>query len=224
MKPSADTILKPKHTGNELEYKQGLIDDIYMLNLFRNQQDKENKDNENEEHHNDNKKYTEHKSNEEDKQVESKGQSKPEEPKFSNPKPVGTLRLANHNHDRKTMIDHINRFYTGTPMEGTGEDAVDAGMENNIDPYALAAISATESTCGKACASPHNPFGRKDTGCRGYIAWDSFSEALHNEAHYLVKYYLNEGLTDWYSIGHKYCETDGWANSNMSFQAKIRDN
>lgn len=219
VKTNAQTVLQPKQTKKSLEYKKSLIDDIYVLKLFINQQEKESKEEEEKA-----KREEERKVEKKDKQVETKGQSENEEPKFSNPKPVGTLRLANHNHDRETMIDHLNRFYAGTPMAGTGESTVDAGIENNVDPYALAAISRTESTCGQACANSYNPFGRKDDKCSGYKSWGSFSEALHDEARYLVRCYFTQGLNDWYSIGHKYCEDDGWAQSNIAFQKQVRDN
>lgn len=228
----------PVEMRNYLTYQSSMVDDVYIMSLYKENSD-DSSDKENDE---DSSKTLEHKDESKDaresKKEESKKEDKKEEPKedkaksqsenkeepkFESPEPVGTLRLANHNHDKQTMIDHINRFYAGTPMAGTGESAVDAGIKYNVDPYAVAAISRTESGRGAHCANTNNPFGRKAIG-GGYMSWGSFSEALYDEASYLARVYLNRGLTNWDSIGHVYCETGGWASTNRSYQAQIRDN
>lgn len=213
-----------EHVKHEIKYKRKIIDDIYIMNVYKEKLD-DSKDQDHDKEDS-NTKESKHETKESSKQVEHKSseQSKQkEEPTFSNPTPVGNLRLANHSHDKQTMIEHINRFYAGTPMAGTGDSAVDAGIQYNVDPYAIAAISKTESGRGAHCANSNNPFGRKAIG-GGYMAWGSFSEALHDEASYLARVYLNKGLTNWDTIGHVYCETGGWASTNRSYQNEIRDN
>lgn len=215
-----------EHVKSGIKYKSKIVDDIYIMNVYKNKIEDEKEKEQKAEEKSKSEKEEKSKSNESSKQVEHKSSEQSKhtaEPTFSNPTPVGKLRLANHNHDKQTMIEHINRFYAGTPMAGTGNSAVDAGIKYNVDPYAIAAISRTESGRGVHCVNSNNPFGRKAIG-GGYMSWGSFSEALYDEASYLARVYLNKGLTNWDSIGHVYCETGGWASTNRAYQNQIRDN
>lgn len=132
---------------------------------------------------------------------------------------VSGLRLATHNDDYDTMIRKINSMLSGKGMAGQGVHIVNAGLANNIDPYFITAISMTESTGGTYTIRPYNAWGRKARG-GGWMTWGSWEEAIHNQAQYLAKNYLNIGLTSLESIGRKYCPPTymDWARKVRGFQ------
>ncbi len=135
---------------------------------------------------------------------------------------VGGLRLAIHNDDYDTMIRKVNSFLAGKGMSGQGVHVVNAGLANNVDPYFIAAISMTESTGGTYTVRPYNAWGRKARG-GGWMTWSNWEEAIHNQAAYLAKNYLNIGLTSLESIGKKYCPPTykDWARKVGSFQRQV---
>lgn len=132
---------------------------------------------------------------------------------------VSGLRLATHNDDYDTMIRKINSMLSGKGMAGQGVHIVNAGLAQNIDPYFITAISMTESTGGTFTIRPYNAWGRKARG-GGWMTWGSWEEAIHNQAQYLAKNYLNIGLTSLESIGRKYCPPTymDWARKVRGFQ------
>ena len=130
---------------------------------------------------------------------------------------IDELRLANHEHDRVEMRYNINRYFErhGCALAGQGDAFVDAGLESNVDPYFVAAISIIESTGGNHCVREHNAWGRKAGGANGskynrinsngWCSWNSWDDAIHDEADYLARVYLDQGRTTVSSIARKYC-------------------
>ena len=132
------------------------------------------------------------------------------------------LRLAITNDSASTMVRKINRFFEGTPMAGLGSAFVNAGIQNNIDPYFVAAITMQESSGGEFVGNSHNAWGRKALG-GGWMSFSSWKSGIFNEAQYLATNYLDEGLNSIHSISYKYCPSPRaqWEAGVRSFQSQI---
>lgn len=123
---------------------------------------------------------------------------------------AGRFRVGSNNDSDSEIIRKLNIYYSGTPMEGLGEVTLNAGKANNINPYLISAIADTESSRALYNCNTNNCFGRK--ALIGWMSFDSLAEAIEDEASYLAKYYVNQGLVTVAQIGNKYCVGGNWAN------------
>ena len=132
-------------------------------------------------------------------------------------KQIEGLRLANHSDSKEEIRSNIDKYFErhGCALAGQGKAFVDAGIESNVDPYFIAAISIIESTGGNHCVRRHNAWGRKSGGkngakfgrinANGWCSWDSWENAIRDESDYIARIYLDQGRTNAYSIARKYC-------------------
>lgn len=85
---------------------------------------------------------------------------------------------------REEFVAHwgarLNKYLSGTPLSGHGEDFADAAYLNGCDPRWSAAISRIESGCGAACFRPHNAWGWMGK------SFSSWSDAIYAHAKYLA--------------------------------------
>lgn len=147
---------------------------------------------------------------------------------------IDDLRLASHSHSAQEMAVNIDNYYRkhGCKLAGYGKTFVDAGIKSKVDPYFLASISIIESTGGNHCVRRHNAWGRKAGGkngdkfnrisSNGWCTWPTWEDAIHDEADYISRVYLDEGRNTIYSIAKKYCPPTAseWA-ANVS---KVKEN
>lgn len=150
---------------------------------------------------------------------------------------IDDLRLASHSHSVEEMAENIDDYFKehGCELAGYGDTFVDAGLESRVDPYFLAAISIIESTGGNHCVREHNAWGRKAGGkngdkynrisSNGWCTWPSWEDAIHDEADYIARVYLDEGRTSVHSIARKYCPptSSSWAANVSKVKANIAD-
>lgn len=68
------------------------------------------------------------------------------------------------------IADSYRIFRTHSPMEGTGRELEAAGHKWRVSPFFIAAISATESSLGRAaCRDRFNSFGLASCGYRSDV-------------------------------------------------------
>lgn len=153
---------------------------------------------------------------------QKQSEAKQEQATIQNSCSDSSLRLSITNDSKTTMINKINRFFEGTPMEGLGSAFVNAGIQNNIDPYFVAAITMQESSGGEFVGNSHNAWGRKALG-GGWMSFDSWRDGIFNESKYLATNYLDEGLNSIHSISYKYCPEPRaqWEAGVTGFQRQI---
>ncbi len=108
-----------------------------------------------------------------------------------------------------------------------------------VDPYLILAIAQLESIFGTHIPyNSHNPFGRtcdrREYKCvlatdatEGInIYWnkyDSWDEAIYDEAKYLREHYLDQGLTTICQIAHKYATDPYWCNKITTMMQKFKE-
>lgn len=150
---------------------------------------------------------------------------------------IKSLRLARHEDSKEDMIENIDSYFRkhGCELAGYGEAFVNAGLENKVDPYFLAAISIIESTGGNHCVREHNAWGRKAGGANGdkfnrisdngWCTWPSWELAIRDEADYIARVHLNQGRTTVYSIARKYCPptASSWAANVRRVQSQMEN-
>ena len=149
---------------------------------------------------------------------------------------IDGLRLADHSHSKREMIENINDYFEDNNCElaGYGEAFVNAGLESQVDPYFLASISVIESTGGNHCVRDYNAWGRKAGGANGdkfgrissngWCTWPSWELAIRDEADYISRVYLDQGRTNVYSIARKYCPptAGSWAHNVKRVQRQMQ--
>ena len=152
-------------------------------------------------------------------------------------KKIDELRLSDHSHSNDEMREKIDEYFEshGCELAGTGDIFVDAGLDSKVDPYFLAAISIIESTGGNHCVREHNAWGRKAGGANGnkynrisangWCTWNSWDDAIHDEADYISRVYLDQGRTTVLSIARKYCPptSSTWRSNVSRVQNEIAD-
>lgn len=134
----------------------------------------------------------------------------------------GSIRLAKHNDSYDEMVRKVNAILANRPMRGLGKTIVDAGLQYNVDPYFIAAIAIHESGAGQNMINTNNPFGRRAKG-GGWMAWNSFEEAIYNQANYLSYRYLDRGLNTIEKISRVYCPPTAadWARKKHATTSQI---
>lgn len=131
----------------------------------------------------------------------------------------GSFRLSLYNHDAQTIINNINNWFAGYPLEGLGETFLKVGSAYDVDPYVLAAMATQESGRGVHQANSYNVFGLTNGGLsNGFKAFSSYEESISFAAKTLAgPIYLGSGMTSLSQIGPVYCPSPGgWADKIMS--------
>jgi hypothetical protein len=57
------------------------------------------------------------------------------------------------------VVNAIDTYLAGTPMEGLGECIATNAERTSVNPFLCPAVAMAESTCGRQCFSPHNAWG-----------------------------------------------------------------
>lgn len=121
------------------------------------------------------------------------------------------------------LVEHVEVFFK-------------AGEQYDIDPYLILAIADLESVFGKHIPpGSYNPFGRvcdkryykcaiaKDATTERMTYWndyDSWEEAIYDEAKYLREKYVDLGLDTTCKIARKYAEDVNWC-AKIQYKMKI---
>jgi peptidoglycan DL-endopeptidase CwlO len=116
------------------------------------------------------------------------------------------------------MIDRLENYLAGSPLEGQGRKIYLASVDSSVDPVMVAAMANLESSKGRYLAGRYNPFGRKAVG-GGWMQFSSFEAAIENQAVYLRRYYLDEGRNTPESIAAKYAPA---SDGNVDYAGKLR--
>jgi hypothetical protein len=111
-----------------------------------------------------------------------------------------------------------------SPLAGSSAYFIDAADRNALDWTLMVSIAGKESSFGKDCVEPFNPFGittGKKTGPR-FQSFTSFTEAIYSEGKLLSDdYKLNSNR----AIGSKYCPasecSSTWAEDVTNFSKQL---
>jgi hypothetical protein len=139
---------------------------------------------------------------------------------------------------KKKIIDTINKYVAGGLLVNKGEVYYDAGMQNNISPVLLAAITIHETSdndkngnwkpgnskvlreCNNVAGI--NWTGEKDIPHKGrYRVFKDIDDSIHNLSYILKHYYINQGRTDIASIGEKFCPLDDKDDGKWGMENKL---
>ena len=119
----------------------------------------------------------------------------------------------------------IEKELKGSPMEGSANDFVEAGIKYNIDPLFLVSIGNHESNYAKAYSQQsnnerHNYAGVMtfDNGVRRLRRYTCWKEAIFDHARILREMYLDKGLDTIEKIWYVYAPpleitNDSWGPS-----------
>lgn len=121
----------------------------------------------------------------------------------------------------KVLQAYLHKF--NSPLENSAQDFIDAADKYNLDWKLLPAVAGVESTFGKFIPggldsknSSYNGWGWGVYGDQA-IYFKSWSDAIDQVAGGLKTNYIDQGLTDPFSIGRKYSASPTWGARVNSF-------
>lgn len=121
----------------------------------------------------------------------------------------------------KILRDYLARY--NSPLQNHAQDFIDAADSFNLDWKLVPAITGVESTFGKHIPGGHNPatssyngwgwgvYGNKVT------KFKSWREGIFTVSEGLKKNYIDQGLTDPYTINKKYAASPNWGRKVTYF-------
>jgi hypothetical protein len=121
-------------------------------------------------------------------------------------------------------VGKIEKFLSSrnSPLASSSQEFVLAGKNYGISPKLIIAISGIESSFGVKLCGPYNAWGRKAKG-GGYKSYNSWKEAIWDQAFYLKTRYIDRGLVVVEQIAPVYCPPNYvvWANKVTHFMSII---
>lgn len=113
--------------------------------------------------------------------------------------------LAENTFEREKVISNLENFLQGD-LKPYAKIFVDAGMENNIDPYLTASIAMLETGRGtsKVLRKFNNASGAWDPKTRTHKSYSDIRDSIYDQARFLKTGYIDKGLTTIQDIGRKY--------------------
>ncbi len=144
--------------------------------------------------------------------------------------------LVDNTVDNK-ITEVVNPIEALKNLKENTADFFEAGEQFEVDPYLVMAIGILESKGGQSVpAGSNNPFGRvcgkgyecviaRDATTEKNLYWikfESFKEAIFDEAKYLRTQYLDRGLITPQQINQKYAEDKDWYKKIEAIITRIK--
>lgn len=138
--------------------------------------------------------------------------------------------MALDENEKQKIIDKINSYLEKTPIKGTGQDFLDAGIKYNNHPYFLVAIVGAENSFGVDQADLYNIGSYKltDSACAvkcPNIGFKSYREGIFAMSATLSNNLLGKGtrICDFSQGGWAFC-SDAKEKMKGRFYARSLEN
>lgn len=112
------------------------------------------------------------------------------------------------------LRDYLAQY--NSPLQYHAQDFIDASDTYNIDWKLVPAISGVESTFGKAISGGYNGWGWGIYG-GNRLGFESWRDGIFTVTKGLKEGYIDQGLTDPYSMNRKYAASPTWGQKVSYF-------
>lgn len=167
--------------------------------------------------------------------------------RYNDTKSIPILYLSPKNALLDNLVDNkiekvvnsvVNPIEALKNLKDNTADFFEAGERYEVDSYLLMAVAILESGGGQSVPpDSFNPFGRvcgkgydcvsaRDATTEKSLRWikfESWKEAIFDEAKYLKEHYYDLGFNTIELIGSKYAEDKNWAKKIRAIISKIKD-
>lgn len=128
--------------------------------------------------------------------------------------PMEEIKAGKLDPKARILAAYLARF--NSPMQYHAQDFIDAANTYNLDWKLLPSIAGVESTFGKQIPGGYNAWGWGVYGDQA-IYFNSWRDGMFTIAKGLRENYLNQGLTDPYSINRVYAASPHWGRNVTYF-------
>ena len=118
------------------------------------------------------------------------------------------------------LRDYLAQY--NSPLQYHAQDFIDASDTYNVDWKLVPAISGVESTFGKAIPGGYNGWGWGIYG-DNRLGFESWRDGIFTVTKGLKEGYIDQGLTDPYSMNRKYAASPTWGQKVTYFMNDLEE-